>query len=369
MLAAFDSQATISLGKIRMSLKSSGLSFNEEFKKYFLQTSYDRIKLTYDQFEINSIFEEQIDGVADANMLRYNGFQMLNPINSEAHYMTEPVGIQKIDCIKIDDSSDEEDTSRAPEMLRNTSIESIRIFAMQRPTTIMDDRSGQHGKSFASINDYGESRIGSTVIKKRTIDPKISSFEENYYNRRSNLIDANENELFIPTVIESQGSRLLNKSCNNDAQVGHAIVNKRTSTVSSKIRTNDVGTERNHALQVENSMTPRSIREMAESSATAKSLGYKRSPNHLKMKKQHKCEFCEYSSNRKGHLKVHTRTHTGEKPYQCDICRKEFNQLQNLKRHKKTHIQQLPFHCRGCLNGFSQKAERDAHEEVCKRRR
>lgn len=42
MLAAFDRQATISLGKIKKVLGRNGLSFNDEFKQYFLDVSYDR---------------------------------------------------------------------------------------------------------------------------------------------------------------------------------------------------------------------------------------------------------------------------------------------------------------------------------------
>lgn len=42
MLAVFDLQAKMSLKNIGMAFQRNGLSFNAEFKQYFLDTSYDR---------------------------------------------------------------------------------------------------------------------------------------------------------------------------------------------------------------------------------------------------------------------------------------------------------------------------------------
>ena len=60
-------------------------------------------------------------------------------------------------------------------------------------------------------------------------------------------------------------------------------------------------------------------------------------------------------------LRAHIRVHTGDRPYICNECAKKFKTSSDLKKHRRTHTKEKPYACNLCHKSFTTANIRKVH--------
>ncbi|XKL60535.1 hypothetical protein PGB90_007592 [Kerria lacca] len=111
------------------------------------------------------------------------------------------------------------------------------------------------------------------------------------------------------------------------------------------VSTSDVGFIQVHSstrpspeLQVSfpHTTTPTKKSRIPRKTKIASSIVYS-DGNLGKEKTVHRCNICNRGFLNKSNIKVHLRTHTGEKPFRCEVCGKAFRQKAHLIKHAQIH--------------------------------
>ncbi|XP_014913003.1 zinc finger and BTB domain-containing protein 24 isoform X1 [Poecilia latipinna] len=74
-----------------------------------------------------------------------------------------------------------------------------------------------------------------------------------------------------------------------------------------------------------------------------------------------RCDDCGKVFKHHLFLKIHQRTHTGEKPFHCSVCGRSFSQKHTLLAHQRIHTGEKPFVCSICSKALSTKHSLQEH--------
>ncbi|XP_031620460.1 zinc finger protein 717-like [Contarinia nasturtii] len=278
MLAAFEQQTKLSLDKIEMAFKRDGYLFDDEFKQFFMRTSYSRIGETYDVFKINSVIKNKINASADWNMLATVGSAMVSSTRSfDRNFIQQEIN----GPVEIIDTSDDED--------RTESQVKFELFEALPALPELD-----------GVDQFDDGNY--TEITKKRFKCELCEYSNNQKKNLNVHMHTHTGERPYQCDICRKG-------------FGRAeILQKHKVTHIEQIPFHCRGCFRGFSQETERD-------------------GHEK----LCKRRRYECHICKkFVIAGITLLKRHMRKHNGEKPFRCEICMMRFTQKGNLKSHLET---------------------------------
>uniref|UniRef100_UPI00358E3AFA zinc finger protein 664-like n=1 Tax=Myxine glutinosa TaxID=7769 RepID=UPI00358E3AFA len=113
-----------------------------------------------------------------------------------------------------------------------------------------------------------------------------------------------------------------------------------------------------------NDFSPKKDVEILNSGRTSFHILKPSSGENDQCEKFQKCSVCRKDFPNSSSLKLHERTHTGEKPYKCSVCNKDFRTSSSLKRHERIHTGEKLHKCSVCNKNFITSSSLKRHQRI-----
>ncbi|MEQ2257603.1 hypothetical protein ILYODFUR_036378 [Ilyodon furcidens] len=146
-------------------------------------------------------------------------------------------------------------------------------------------------------------------------------------------------------------------------QEGEQLVQKQFIILmeTSTLQEDDLSEEEPRTEQLSFPVSP--VDKTKDQEGSSSTVSESRSPADTK-KMSFRCDICGRSYKKNYTLKLHYRTHTGERPFTCEICGKCFCRRYELNVHQRTHTGERPFSCQTCNKSFSQISYLNVHKRI-----